>query len=214
VVAPRGFAQIRNCSCRSPDATILQRFKRSIPFSGACQFLTLNRAIVTPLSRCTTHASGANRPIATVKAERRFSAVRMRSLNDPAAGRIRRRGYVPVTRLKRKERRTGLRQSDAIAQRSSPGLARGRPAPGRCRESVPRVKRRKRRNAFRYTLEPTPRDTRIKVQTDDPSPSARQFRLALNGLSRICAETDVLAAVGSCGPYYGRWRAYRASMLT
>jgi hypothetical protein len=31
-------------------------------------------------------ASGANRPTATVKAERRFLAVRMRSLNDPRQG--------------------------------------------------------------------------------------------------------------------------------
>ena len=60
-------------------------------------------------------------------------------------------------------------------------------------ESGDTVKRRERRHAFRqagadgetrYTLEPPPRDTRIKVQTDDPSPSARQFRLQLNGLAR------------------------------
>jgi hypothetical protein len=45
------------------------------------------------------------------RAAQRFSAIRTRSLNDPAGGRIRRRGYVPVTRLKRKEQRTGFRQS-------------------------------------------------------------------------------------------------------
>jgi hypothetical protein len=32
-------------------------------------------------------------------------------------------------------------------------------------------------------LSPPPRDTRIKVQTDDPSPSAREFRVPLNGLA-------------------------------
>jgi hypothetical protein len=54
------------------------------------------------------------------------------------------------------------------------------------------VKRRKRRNGFRQsgaggetrcTLEPPLRDTRIKVQTDDASPSACKFRFLLNGLA-------------------------------
>jgi hypothetical protein len=50
---------------------------------------------------------------------------------------------------------------DAIAQRSSPGLA------SNC--------------ANRHTVDP------LRVPTDHPSPSAREFRLLLNGLTHICA---------------------------
>jgi hypothetical protein len=51
-------------------------------------------------------------------------------------------------------------------------------------------------------LSPPPRDTRIKVETDDPSPSARQFRLPFNwlapsGLRRIfCSDEGAGATLG------------------
>ena len=77
-----------------------------------------------------------------------------------------------------------------------------------------RVKQRKRRNAFRqagadretrYTLEPAAA-RHVKVQTDDRSPSAREFRLLLNGLAPFCAETDLLPAmkVRTCDLQCGR----------
>jgi hypothetical protein len=65
----------------------------------------------------------------------------------------------PVSRLKRKARRTSFGHQDAIAQPSSPGLA----------SSV-------------QTFEPL-RDTCIRCKSTHPSPSAREFRLLLNGLA-------------------------------
>jgi hypothetical protein len=74
--------------------------------------------------------------------------------------------------LKRKERRTSFRQSDAIAQRSSPGLASNR--------------------ANRHIVDS------LRVQTDRPSPSAREFRLLLNGLAASALRRMFCSDEGAC----------------
>jgi hypothetical protein len=106
---------------------------------------------------------------------------------------IPRRGCVPVTRSKRKDQRTGF---TAIRTRSlndpHRGSLWGSTGTGRCRESAPRVKRRKAAQRLFGNealtvkpvtpLSPPPRDTR-QGATDDPSPSAQEFRFLLNELA-------------------------------
>jgi hypothetical protein len=72
------------------------------------------------------------------------------------------RSWFPVTRLKRKSGAPVFGNQDAIAQRSSPGLASNRST----------VK----------PLSPPPRHT-CMVQAEHPSPSAGQFRLLPHGLA-------------------------------
>ena len=69
-------------SQRSVASTVrqVQRFRRSIPFSGARRVSVSNRATVTPLSRCATPASGASprirhHPPANVDSSQRVSQI-------------------------------------------------------------------------------------------------------------------------------------------
>jgi hypothetical protein len=80
---------------------------------------------------------------------------------------------------------------------------------------VTRVKRRKRRNGFRQSgadlkpvtpLSPPPRDTSIRHKPTHPSPSARQFRLLLNGL----AASALRRMFCHDGAWTARAQAYRS----
>jgi hypothetical protein len=98
---PRGFEQTSQLLLPVARCNGFQRFKRSIPFSGSSP--------MPRRPRCSGHKRDLRDPSPAPLDG--CNGLRTRSLNDPAGGRIGRRGYVPVTQLKRKERCDGFRQS-------------------------------------------------------------------------------------------------------
>jgi hypothetical protein len=63
-------------------------------------------------------------------------------------------------------------------------------------------------------LSPPPRDTRLKVQTDDPSPSARRLRLPFNGLAtselrRIFCSDEGAYVRQAHGKFFASCRSWR-----